>query len=232
LSDPQIRSGAQDAIREGRTTQGPRGTRPTEPRVQGAIQESWTPRTQQPNRLGVVPMSQLDYNQQLGNGDRTIRRSGCFLTAMTMAASRITQDTSLNPAVANDRIRAAGGFSGSNLRADRAANALGMTMTDRRAINGSNRADLMRRLDASLDGGRPVVAGVNHTDGRSSSGVSSADHFITITGRNADGSYAAIDPAGGREITLRLGSDGRLQGRSPSGSRSYSVAELAFFERR
>jgi peptidoglycan hydrolase-like protein with peptidoglycan-binding domain len=185
-----------------------------------------------PDRFGVVPMNQGDYPQLLGDGNRTIRRAGCFLTSMAMASSRITGDTTLTPGVANERVKAAGGFSGSNLIDTVAADALGMRLTDRRGITRANNTELTQRLDASLEAGRPVVAGVNHTDGRSSSRASAADHFITIVARNADGSYTAIDPNGGREITLTVGADQRLHGRSPSGTRSYEVTELVFFERR
>lgn len=230
LSADDIREGAGTAIREGRTSQGGRGTQPTPGRVDRAVTEDWRPRTGAPTSAGVVPMSQLDYNSQLGNGSRTIRQAGCFMTSMTMAASRITGDTSLNPAVANQRIRAAGGYSGSNLNAPRAAEALGMRMTSRDAVTPGNQQRMITNLDRSLEQGRPVVAGVDYKGG-SSSGVSNADHFVTITGRNADGSYSAIDPAGGREITFRRGEDGYLHARTASG-KNYRVSEMAFFERR
>lgn len=230
LSAEDIREGAHTAVRQGRTTQGGRGTTPTPQRVDRALGESWTPSTNRPTSAGVVPMSQLDYNGQLGNGGRTIRQAGCFLTSLAMASSRITGDTSLNPATANSRVRAAGGFSGSNLNAPRAAEALGMRMTGRSAVTGGNQQRMMRELDRNLDAGRPVVVGVDYKGG-ASSGVSSADHFLTITGRNADGSYTAIDPAGGRELTFRRGEDGYLRARTASG-KNYRVSEMAFLDRR
>jgi hypothetical protein len=221
LSDDIVRSGARDAIREGRTSQGRRGTRPSEEGVDRAMRESWTPRND-PVQNGVRPMSQLDYNEQLGNGGSSIRRAGCYLTAMTMASTRITGNMSLNPSVANDLVRRGGGFSGSSLVVDNAARSLGMRVLSRGAPS-------MSRLDQSLDAGRPVVAGVDYKAG-SSSARSNADHFITITGRNADGSYSAIDPAGGRAITLHPTGDGRLRGQS--GSKTYTVAEMTFLDAR
>jgi hypothetical protein len=86
---------------------------------------------------------------------------------------------------------------------------------------------MQSRLDQSLAAGNPVVAGVDYHGG-SSSAVSNADHFITITGKNPDGSYNAADPAGGKNITLRVGADGMLHG----GAKGYTVSEMTFLQRK
>lgn len=213
---------ANQAIMQGRTSVGPKGTKPTDTNRQIALGQSWTPK-RGPAQAGVTPMSQLDYNDQLGKGGSSIRSAGCFLTALAMASGKITGDSSLNPRVANDRIRNAGGFSGSNLIVDRAADALGMKVTGRHAVTGANVEKMTTELDRNLDAGRPVVAGVDYKSGKSSS-VSQADHFLTITGRNADGSYAAIDPAGGKSITFSRGSDGHYH------SGKYTLSELTFLD--
>ena len=215
-----LRNGARQAIVEGRTSQ---GRVPTNGAIDRALGESWKPRTG-PASAGVVPMSQLDYNDQLGGGGRTIRQSGCFMTSLTMAATKITGDKSLNPRVANQRIRDAGGYSGSNLVVGRASNALGMKVTGRKGMTPGNAAAMGKKLDDNLDAGKPVVAGVDYKAGKSSA-VSNADHFITITQRNADGSYTAVDPAGGKEIKLTRGADGMLRGGK------YTVSEMVFLDK-
>lgn len=212
-----IREGARDAIREGRTSQGRRGTRPTEEKIDKALNESWTPR-RDPVRNGVKPMSQLDYNDRLGNGGATIRNGGCFLTAMAMASTKIAGHANLDPRSANDLVRRGNGFSGSSLVAENAARSLGMRVTGR--VSGRS----ISQLDRNLDSGRPVVAGVHYKGGAQKS-----DHFITITGRNADGSYSAIDPAGGKEITLRASGDGVL--RANLGNKVYAVTEMVLLDR-
>ncbi len=222
LPQSVIRGGAATAIQEGRTSVGGVGTEASPWNIDRALTESWTPR-QHPASATVKPMSQLDYNDQLGNGGHTIRSAGCYLTALTMASSKITGDQSLNPSIANQRVRAAGGFSGSNLLVDKAANALGMNVTGRQAFTPSNASQMVSQLDANLDAGRPVVAGVDYKSGSSSS-TSNADHFLTITGRNEDGSYTAIDPAGGHEITFERAADGSLR------SGKYTLSEMLFLE--
>lgn len=217
LAQEIVRGGARDAIREGRTSQGRRGTRPTEEKIDRALEESWTPR-KDPVRNGVKPMSQLDYNDTLGNGGATIRNAGCFLTAMAMASTRIAGNSNLDPRSANELVRRGNGFSGSSLVAENAARSLGMRVTAR--VSGRSTA----QLDRNLDAGKPVVVGVHYKGGAQKS-----DHFITVTGRNGDGSYSAIDPAGGREITLRASGDGVL--RANVGNKVYAVTEMVLLDR-
>ena len=94
-------------------------------------------------------------------------------------------------------------------------------------MRAGNARTMRGELNRNLDAGRPVVAGVDYRRGRSS-GFSAADHFITITGRNADGSYTAVDPAGGHEITLRSDGNGMLRG---GRNNRYRVSEMVFLNR-
>jgi hypothetical protein len=229
LSWGDLERGAREAIGEGRT-RFPRTQRPTDMEVAGALGEDWRPRASHPDKSGVVPMSQLDYHEQLGNGGESIRQAGCYMTAMSMAATKITGDTSLNPHEANRRIRACGGYSGSSLVVDNAARGLGMKVVGRHAINQSNARQSIQQISDSIDSGRPVVAGVHYKEG-SSSQVSDANHFITITQNNHDGTFTAIDPAGGHNMTLVAGSDGILRGTTPSG-KHYEVHELTLLDAR
>lgn len=222
LNDPAIlEAAAAEALREGRA--GKVSTNPKPSEINAALDKSWTP-APAPATAGVVPMSQLDYNEKLGAGNLTIRKAGCFLTSLTMAATKITGQTDLDPAKASRLIKDKGGFVGSNLRSDRAADALGMKIVSRSAISPSNASKKLTEVDQSLADGRPVVAGVDYKTGQSSA-FSKADHFITIVGKNADGTYKAIDPAGGKEITLTRGSDGMLRGGK------YTVREAVILEK-
>ncbi len=161
----------------------------------------------------VVPMRQGDYRERLGEGGNSIASHGCFLTSLAMAAS--VRDPSMNPSQANARVRAGGGFSGGAIQDDEAARALGMEKLGRTS------SYRLSSLDQHLEEDGPVVAGVDYKDGHSSA-YSDADHFITLTGKSGPGSYTAIDPASGREITLRAGADGRLH------SGKYTMTEAMY----
>lgn len=211
----RARGGAARAPTEKELRSGPPGTVRA-----GFFARSRAPSVENP----VKPMSQLAYGDRLGNGRFTIKSSGCLLTAMAMASTRITgRDT--DPRQANTTVRNAGGFSGSALEVPDAARALGMRLSGRQAMAGANASRMVSELDRSLDRGRPAIAGVDFHEGRSSA-VSNADHFITITGRTRSGDYTAIDPLGGHRITLKKGSDGMLT------SGAYKVSELLFLDRR
>jgi len=179
---------------------------------------------------GVTPMSQLAYPDIKTGHSKTnsIADTGCMLTSMAMTSSKLNGDKNLNPALANERVKAGGGFSGGGINDQAAARALGMRMTERSAVSDANSASMNRRLDQALGANRPVVAGVDFRAGNSS-GRSNADHFITMTSKNADGSYNAIDPLGGGRIKLALGKDGKLH---DTGGRNYTVAEMMFLQKR
>lgn len=176
--------------------------------------------------------SQLDYpSERLGNGNKTIATHGCFLTSMTIASTGLT-GKKVNPSEANRIVRAGDGFSGGALEDTRAAKALGMKLADRRAMTNGNAATLRTKLDGWLASGKPAVAGVDLHDGRSTgTSGSDADHFIVIVDKNKNGTYTALDPLGGRKITLEVNDQGRLvTPRIVAGSRPYRVDELAFLQ--
>ena len=183
---------------------------------------------------GYTALSQLDYpKEKLGNGNKTIATHGCFLTSMTMASTGLTGQK-LTPATSNVIVRNGDGFSGGGLEPPRAARALGMRLVERPVMNDRNAAAVRGKLDAWLASGKPAIAGVDLGDGRSTGTAGSdADHFILIVDKNKDGSYAALDPLGGRKITLKVNEQGRLV--SPkiiAGDRPYRVDELALLEKR
>ena len=215
----------------------------------GAIASAFTPKPRAPSTRAATrasadvtvkshgkyqSLSQLDYpSQRLGNGNKTIASHGCFLTSMTMASTGLT-GKKLDPSTANRIVREGKGFSGGALEAPLAAKALGMKLVDRRAMTNANAATMRNKLDGWLAAGKPAVAGVDLHEGRSTgTGGSDADHFILIVEKNKDGSYAALDPLGGRRITLQVNEKGRLvTDHVVAGSRPYRVDELAFLERR
>lgn len=176
--------------------------------------------------------SQLDYaSERLGNGNKTIASHGCFLTSMTIASTGLT-GKKVNPSEANRIVRAGDGFSGGALEDGRAAKALGMKLADRRAMTNGNAASMRTKLDGWLASGKPAVAGVDLHEGRSTgTSGSDADHFIVIVDKNKNGTYTALDPLGGRKITLEVNDAGRLvTNRVVAGSRPYRVDELAFLQ--
>lgn len=174
------------------------------------------------------PINQLDHpNAQLGNGKYTIAQSGCFLSSITMASNKLHPGQNLGVLDANTKVKAGNGFSGSGLEMARAAPALGMDMTSRRALGGINDATVLNRLDQHLAAGKPAVAGVDFRPGRSS-GHSDADHFITIYGKRGN-DYLAMDPAGGRPVTITKGADGRLSYR---GADDYKLSEVLLLDKR
>lgn len=190
-----------------------------------------SPKKQAPAfRTGTTPTywSQLDYpNVQLGNGSYTIGSSGCFLTSLTIASCMLHNRTDLNPELANSRVAARGGFSGSGLKLEIAAPALGLVVKGRSELNAQNRDAMNARLDAHLGSKRPVCVGIDIWPGRASSGESDADHFILIYGKSGD-RYLAADPAGGRTLNLKCGDDGVIR---CEGDTSRTVTEMIFLDK-
>lgn len=174
-----------------------------------------------------VSFSQLDYPKvQLGSGNYTIGSSGCFLTSLAMASCMLHGRTDLDPVTANNRVAARGGFSGSGLRLEKAAPALGLVVKYRSELSDRNRASMNARLNNDLVAKRPVVVGLDLWPG-SSSGESDADHFVLIYGRSGD-RYVAADPAGGHSIYLRCGDDGLLRCEADS---KRVVTEMIFLDK-
>lgn len=183
----------------------------------------------------ITPINQADGgNTRLGRGRSTLRGAGCMLSAYGMAAQAISGRTDgmgvrdLNQLVLNNN-----GFSGSGLVGPTAARAMGMTQTGRETISSRNASSRINDIAASLEAGNPVVLGVDYKAGSRGSGRGTGvDHWITITGRDPDNPnrFIALDPAGGREISLEVGPDGMLSGQV--GSKNYVAREMITFEQR
>jgi hypothetical protein len=141
----------------------------------------------------------------LGSGDLNIAGYGCALCTLTMAATAIGTPTrhwpkelvprDLTPPKANDIIKAGGGFSGSLLNMEAAAEALGMTYDEFGRASGLRASDVSW-IESNLAAGNPVAG---HVDYKSSN---VGDHWILIARRRPDGTFDAIDPATGRVVTL------------------------------
>lgn len=172
-------------------------------------------------------MSQLDHEDWLGNGQRrTIAQAGCFMTSLAMAAEALTQKD-WDPVRANAAIKAAGGFSGPALELDEATRALGLKVTWRGKLTAPSLASRHAALSGHLAKQCVAVAAVDFRDG-SSSGESEGDHFVMIYAQRGD-TYYAVDPLGGRLVTLTVGDDGFLSyGDDPR----YRVCELCLVEAR
>jgi len=155
-------------------------------------------------------MAQNQVPGQLGNGSRTIKSAGCFLTSMAMAAS--AHGFQGGVADANRIVKNAGGFSGSNLYADRGAKALGMNLDSRQATRDPN------VLRNALKSG-PAVVGVDYKGG-SSSAFSSADHFVVVNGYDAASrTFHGIDAANGRAIQFN-------EAMRQIGGKGYNITEV------
>jgi len=213
------------AVREGRTSLGKRD-QVSDSDLTATAREDFKPVAGGVHN-GVVAMSQGDYNTPIGNSGKTIRQVGCKITAFAMAATAITGKTDLNPATAMSRIAQRNGFVGASMHDGTGAAALGMRVESRIGTHNASPAKMTASLDRALQSGRPVVVGVDYRAGSGGTAFGTGvDHWVTITGKNADGSYSAVDPAGGRSITLRPGADGLLGGNSAHGSKHYVAKEM------
>ncbi|WP_052420219.1 LysM peptidoglycan-binding domain-containing protein [Hyalangium minutum] len=159
-----------------------------------------------PSRDGVPLFSQGDEawgTRRLGGegnvraGSRgSIQAQGCAITASAMALSALSGRT-ITPREMDAYLDENKGYSGNAVKFSQVGGITGgqPPITAQRK-RGTLTAD---GIDQQLDAGRPVLIGVNwRTDD-----VKTPDHWLTVTGRNVDGSYRANDPNGGREITLR-----------------------------
>jgi peptidoglycan hydrolase-like protein with peptidoglycan-binding domain len=219
-----------DAIAEGRTSLGD-NAQVNDDNMRRTENENFTARTG-PVQNGVVPMSQGDYNIPIGNSGKTIRQVGCMMTAFSMASTAITGNKDMNPARANQLIKSRGGFVGASLVPATAAQALGMKMDGRIGTHNSRPTAMVNRLDQALNAGKPVVLGVDYRAGSGGTGNGTGvDHWICVTGRNADGTYNAIDSAGGKPMKLKVGPNGLLEGNNPSGSKHYVGKEMIFLSK-
>jgi LysM repeat protein len=173
------------------TTQAPTGTNTQ-------FRDTQTGR-QFPSRDGVPLFNQNDPAwgaQDLGTGrnNNTIGSAGCAISASAMAVSALSGQT-VTPAEMDRHLDRNGGYSGDAVNFGQTASAVRsnppITATRQRNFSVSD-------IDRQLAQGRPVVIGVDYKNGRGT------DHWMTVTGKNADGTYNVNDPAGGRAIRMAV----------------------------
>ncbi len=184
------------------------------PRAEGGSR-TWTdpanPNRTFPSRDGVPRFNQGDAawasqrlggTGEVGTGSRdSIRAQGCAITASAMAVSALSGRT-VTPQEMDSYLDRNGGYSGNAVDFTRVG---GVTGGEPRITPTRMRGNLtVEGIDQQLDAGRPVLVGVNWR----TNNTGTPDHWLTVTGRNADGSYRANDPNGGREITLRRDGNG------------------------
>ncbi len=121
-------------------------------------------------------------NIKLGTGDRTIGQSGCLLTCIAMkVGASVHWPNTVTPADFNALLITAKAFAGSNLLLTKAAAALGLKVE--------------RKAFEHIDLEREQIFGIEYKPNHSSSGFSSADHFLCA--RLIDGTVHFRDPAKG-----------------------------------
>ncbi|WP_245591976.1 LysM peptidoglycan-binding domain-containing protein [Cystobacter fuscus] len=125
----------------------------------------------------------------------SIQQQGCAITASAMAVSALSGQT-ITPTQMDAHLDRAHGYSGNSVDFTRVGGAANTQppITSTRVRGGLT----PEGIDQQLDAGRPVLVGVNYR----TSNTNTPDHWLTVTGRNSDGSYRAIDPNGGGELTL------------------------------
>jgi peptidoglycan hydrolase-like protein with peptidoglycan-binding domain len=157
-------------------------------------------------------------NRALGTGS-SISAAGCAMTATAMAISH-TSGRPINPGELDRYLDSHNGYSGNAVNWSTAAQS--------RGLRAESPAWSMNRIDQDLAAGRPVVVGVNHTNGRSNGGANGTDHWVTITGRRSENGrtvYTANDPANGQRFEFTR--DGNtLRATTASGAwRNYNTTE-------
>jgi len=137
-----------------------------------------------------------------------IQSKGCAISSCAMAVSALSGQT-ITPEEMDNFLDNNRGYDGNNVFFEK----VGGAVKSDPPIRADRRGDVgPKTIDGELAKGRPVVLGVDHT------GDGKTDHWITVTGKNADGTYRANDPAGGKQITLRA-EGGKLVG--AAGSKTY-----------
>ncbi|WP_082207186.1 C39 family peptidase [Corallococcus macrosporus] len=151
----------------------------------------------------------------------SIQKKGCAISAAAMAVSALSGRT-ITPREMDRYLDRSGGYEGNNVIFGRTG---GVTGGNPR-ITATRQSNLsVNEIDRQLAQGRPVVIGVTYD----SVNRTQTDHWITLTGKNADGSYSANDPNRGVVITLRReGGNGLTapRGVTPNG-RSYHFRNQA-----
>lgn len=151
--------------------------------------------------------------QQLGTGSRTIGQAGCLLSCFVMSARHHFPTKPLELLDAHKTLVARNAFDGSGLKRITAAHALGLDVLS------WERGFQIENIRKRTSEGMPAVLGIDYKPG-SSSGRSSADHFVLCVAIHED-TLTYIDPATGTFETLDI--------RRPTyRSRKCAVAETMF----
>lgn len=177
-----------------------------------------------PSRDGVPLFNQADAawgTRRLGGAGEvgaksrdSIKAQGCAITASAMAVSALSGRT-ITPQQMDAYLDQNKGYSGNAVKFGLVGGITGgqPPITAQRK-RGTLTAD---GIDQQLAAGRPVLVGVNWR----TQNVKTPDHWLTVTGRNADGSYRANDPNGGSQITLRRNGDSLVSTRADGAPHDY-----------
>lgn len=164
----------------------------------------------------VVDQSRLP-PERIGGENSTSKLDavGCVLSSFTMALSHIS-GVDRDPVQLNRELVAAGAFAndGASLNLESAAQAAGVEVSRKIEMWEPGAVSV---IDTALENGEAVLLRVDHK------GDPGGDHTVLITGKNADGTYRGIDPAGGYEVTMVEDADGNLVGR---GWREYTATDF------
>lgn len=168
-------------------------------------------------------------HEQLGSRG-TIGSQGCAMSSVAMAISGISGQ-SVTPEKMDKYMDSIHGYDGASIaKWDQMGKLVDPPVKVTREHNVG-----AARIDAELAKGRPVVIGVDYkaTGLRLPGHDGKTDHWITVTGKNENGTYRANDPATGKAITLRAQADGRLvaDNRAGNGMKYVSTGDAATFDR-
>ncbi|WP_158621632.1 LysM peptidoglycan-binding domain-containing protein [Corallococcus aberystwythensis] len=154
-----------------------------------------------------------------GAGDRRIGNKGCAMSACAMAVSALSGET-VTPAEMDRHLDANGGYDkNSNVVWEKTTSSVKTQppITTSREFN-----QRPGNLDQHLAKGKPVVIGVDRT------GDGKTDHWMTVTGKNPDGSYRVNDPAGGKTLTMEM-RNGKLASRDVPGKTYTFTGDAVYF---
>ncbi|GEM_PF-3557359 len=148
------------------------------------------------SRDGVPVFNQGDSEwggNRLGN-KKSISAAGCAISACAMAVSKMSGET-ITPGEMDKHLDSKGAYSGDNVVFGEVGNA---AKSNPPVVSTRQHKFSVANIDKELAAGRPVVIGVDYKKG------SGTDHWMCVTGKNADGTYNVNDPAGGNTIKMRV----------------------------
>lgn len=144
----------------------------------------------------------------LGDGaseSRTISRSGCAMTSVAMALSKLSGET-ITPKVLDAFLDKKNGYDGNAITWGTAGKVTKQPISLEKSTTWN-----LDTINAELAEGRPVVMGVNYKAGSSGGGLGT-DHWVCLTRRESGPPeiYFANDPASGEEIRFLRQPNGTL----------------------